>query len=86
MCVNVVCVCVCVCAEQSKVAPPTSYLDLLRALNVGVSKWISNHVEKNPYVDLTPIFRDYEKHLETIDLKVQYTHQNTLVNSTLVVQ
>ena len=58
-----------VCAEQSKLAS-TSYLDLLRALNVGVTQWISNHVEKNPYVDLTPIFRDYEKHLEAIDLKV----------------
>lgn len=60
-------------AEQGKPVS-TSYLDLLRALNVGVSQWISNHVEKNPYVDLTPIFRDYEKHLETIDLKVmKYT-------------
>ena len=48
----------------------SEYLVQLRALNVGVSQWISSHVEKNPHVDLTPIFRDYEKHLKTIDLKV----------------
>jgi hypothetical protein len=43
---------------------------------VGVSKWISSHVEKNPHVDLTPIFHDYEKHLKAIDVKVwSSTHQ-----------
>ena len=51
------------------------YLQQLQALNIGVSKWISGHVEKNPHVDLTPIFRDYEKHLRTIDMKVHvYVH------------
>ena len=48
----------------------SEYLVQLCALNVGVSKWISSHVEKNPHVDLTPIFRDYEKHLKMIDRKV----------------
>ena len=48
----------------------SEYLKQLQALNVGVSKWISSHVEKNPHVDLTPIFKDYEKHLKAIDLKV----------------
>ena len=48
----------------------SEYLKQLQALNVGVSKWISSHVEKNPHVDLTPIFRDYEKHLKAIDTKV----------------
>ena len=48
----------------------SEYLKQLQALNVGVSKWISTHVEKNPHVDLTPIFKDYEKHLKAIDLKV----------------
>ena len=49
----------------------SEYLKQLQALNVGVSKWISSHVEKNPHVDLTPIFRDYEKHLKAIDTKVR---------------
>ena len=48
----------------------SEYLKQLQALNIGVSKWISSHVEKNPHVDLTPIFKDYEKHLKAIDLKV----------------
>ena len=48
----------------------SEYLKQLQALNVGVSKWISSHVEKNPHVDLTPIFKDYEKHLKAIDMKV----------------
>ena len=48
----------------------SEYWKQLQSLNIGVSKWISSHVEKNPHVDLTPIFRDYEKHLKTIDMKV----------------
>ena len=43
---------------------------------VGVSKWISSHVDKNPHVDLTPIFRDYEKHLKAIDTKVSMCSLN----------
>ena len=48
----------------------SEYWKQLQSLNIGVSQWISSHVEKNPHVDLTPIFRDYEKHLKTIDMKV----------------
>ena len=41
----------------------------LRALNSSVAKWITEHVDSNPYCILTPIFTDYEKHLEEIELK-----------------
>ena len=57
-------------ASKSGGSGNSEYWKQLQALNVGVSKWISSHVDKNPHVDLTPIFRDYEKHLKAIDMKV----------------
>ena len=45
------------------------YLAHLKCLNIQVSKWISNHVDKNPLVFLTPVFKDYEKHLKEIEEK-----------------
>ena len=49
----------------------SKYLEQLRSLNVSVSDWIAKHVRDNPFVDLTPIFRDYETHLKNIDNKVR---------------
>lgn len=46
------------------------YLEQLSSLNTSVSQWISRHVSTNPYVDLTPIFKDYKTHLHDIDVKV----------------
>ena len=47
----------------------SKYLQQLKALNESVTKWIKNHVESNPLCILTPIFKDYEKHLEEINKK-----------------
>ncbi|CAI8024153.1 Nuclear pore complex protein Nup50 [Geodia barretti] len=55
-------------ATSNTVAKPT-FLTELRSLNFSVSDWIVKHVRENPYVDLTPIFRDYEKHLRELDQK-----------------
>uniref|UniRef100_H2Z2N7 RanBD1 domain-containing protein n=1 Tax=Ciona savignyi TaxID=51511 RepID=H2Z2N7_CIOSA len=41
----------------------------LSALNKSVTQWIVDHVEKNPVCDLTPIFKDYQKHLSDIEDK-----------------
>ncbi|XP_069759561.1 nuclear pore complex protein Nup50 isoform X2 [Narcine bancroftii] len=41
----------------------------LAALNCSVRDWITKHVNENPLCDLTPIFRDYEKHLTSIEQK-----------------
>lgn len=60
--------------SKGKASSDSEYLNQLKALNVGVTEWISSHVKKNPHVDLTPIFRDYEKHLKTIDAKVSGHH------------
>lgn len=59
-----------------KIAPPltsptshtsSKYVRKLCALNESVSKWISDHVAKNPCIDLTPIFEDYQKYLKEIE-------------------
>ncbi|XP_067855865.1 nuclear pore complex protein Nup50 [Heptranchias perlo] len=45
------------------------YNKQLAALNCSVRDWITKHVNENPLCDLTPIFRDYEKHLTSIEQK-----------------
>ncbi|XP_055768256.1 nuclear pore complex protein Nup50-like isoform X2 [Salvelinus fontinalis] len=45
------------------------YSRQLTALNCSVRDWITKHVNGNPLCDLNPIFRDYEKHLSSIDKK-----------------
>ncbi|XP_038635848.1 nuclear pore complex protein Nup50 isoform X1 [Scyliorhinus canicula] len=47
----------------------TEYNKQLSALNCSVRDWITKHVNENPLCDLTPIFRDYEKHLTSIEQK-----------------
>jgi nuclear pore complex protein Nup50 len=39
---------------------------LLKNLNESVLAWIKSHVDKNPFCILTPVFKDYEKHLSEI--------------------
>lgn len=51
-------------------APPilsTNYFSNLKSLNTSVATWISQHVDENPYCILTPVFKDYEKHLANIE-------------------
>ena len=45
------------------------YLHQLECLNTSVAEWITQHVQHNPLVDLTPIFRDYEAYLTSLDQK-----------------
>lgn len=52
---------------QSKVCSSSVYHKQLAALNCSVRDWIVKHVNTNPLCDLTPIFRDYEKYLATIE-------------------
>ena len=47
----------------------SKYLAQLKALNESVARWIKEHVDKNPYCILTPIFTDYGKHLAEIEKK-----------------
>ena len=45
------------------------YLSHLKSLNTQVTSWIKTHVDKNPLVDLTPVFKDYEKHIGKLRTK-----------------
>lgn len=47
----------------------TEYRRQLTALNCSVRDWIAKHVNDNPLCDLNPIFRDYERHLASIEKK-----------------
>ncbi|XP_012696842.2 nuclear pore complex protein Nup50 [Clupea harengus] len=47
----------------------TEYRRQLTALNCSVRDWITKHVNDNPLCDLNPIFRDYERHLGSIEKK-----------------
>lgn len=55
------------------------YYRKLKGLNESVSKWISSHVSSNPLILLTPIFRDYEKHLANIQGKGESKPENSSV-------
>ncbi|XP_016890305.1 nuclear pore complex protein Nup50 isoform X1 [Cynoglossus semilaevis] len=43
------------------------YSRQLTALNCSVRDWITKHVNDNPLCDLQPIFKDYERHLASIE-------------------
>ena len=45
----------------------SQYFQDLKNLNESVVAWIKQHVEKNPFCILTPVFSDYEKHLADIE-------------------
>lgn len=45
------------------------YRRQLTALNCSVRDWITKHVNNNPLCDLNPIFKDYERHLASIEQK-----------------
>ena len=54
------------CSQKDKDA---LYGDQIAALNMSFLNWINLHVEKNPVVDLTPVFKDYSKYMDDIELK-----------------
>ena len=58
-------------ASPARGSPPPSrdFLAHLKALNLQVAGWINQHLEQNPLVLLTPVFKDYEKHLAEITEK-----------------
>ncbi|XP_064399716.1 nuclear pore complex protein Nup50-like isoform X2 [Halichondria panicea] len=53
----------------------TPFLTHLKSLNESVTKWINEHVNSNPHIDLTPIFKDYKSHLSDIESKYKNTSE-----------
>jgi len=58
------------------------YLANLKALNTQVTNWIKSHVDENPLVDLTPVFNDYDKHIN--ELKSKFNIQASMRSSNKV--
>lgn len=54
----------------------------LTALNCSVRDWITKHVNDNPLCDLNPIFRDYERHLASIEKKYGCSASESKAEST----
>jgi len=57
------------CDTPQTKSKKSEYLADLKALNIQVTNWIKSHVDGNPLVDLTPVFKDYEKHLDEMRKK-----------------
>ena len=51
--------------QQKRVAATTG--NTLKQLNKQVTAWLKTHVDKNPYVFLSPVFKDYERHLKDLE-------------------
>ncbi|XP_045175097.1 nuclear pore complex protein Nup50-like isoform X2 [Mercenaria mercenaria] len=58
------------------------YLSNLKSLNISVSNWIKQHLDKNPYCILTPIFKDYENHLSEMEKERKKGGENGSSEST----
>jgi len=57
--------------DDSTAGVSTEYLSHLKALNLQVLAWLKQHVDSNPLVILSPVFKDYDKHLEEITEQFQ---------------
>ncbi|XP_003383249.1 PREDICTED: nuclear pore complex protein Nup50-like [Amphimedon queenslandica] len=60
----------------------SKYIKKLCALNESVSQWISDHVKKNPCIDLTPIFEDYKKYLKELDAEKEGVEETVAMTTT----
>ncbi|MEJ1271410.1 nuclear pore complex protein Nup50 isoform X1 [Cricetulus griseus] len=56
---------------SSTVCSGSAYHKQLAGLNCSVRDWIVKHVNTNPLCDLTPIFKDYERYLATIEKQLE---------------
>jgi len=64
------------CDTPQTKSKKSEYLADLKALNIQVTNWIKSHVDGNPLVDLTPVFKDYEKHLD--EMRKKFNIQTSL--------
>ncbi|XP_033107039.1 nuclear pore complex protein Nup50-like [Anneissia japonica] len=68
--------------DQAKVSSngnnSTDYTTQLQSLNTSVLAWIKKHVDENPVCDLSPIFKDYKKHLADIEKNTTKSEKSEL--------
>ncbi|KFM70641.1 Nuclear pore complex protein Nup50, partial [Stegodyphus mimosarum] len=55
-------------STKEKPTRSIEYYRQLQSLNESVLKWMQLHLAKNSCCDFTPVFNDYKKHLETLNL------------------
>ncbi|KAF8797305.1 nuclear pore complex protein Nup50-like [Argiope bruennichi] len=53
---------------EEKQARNLEYYRQLQSLNESVLKWMQLHLAKNPCCDFTPVFNDYKKHMDTLNV------------------
>lgn len=58
------------------------YYGKLKGLNESVSKCIQKHVDRNPFINLQPIFKDYEKYINELENLRKQLASNNSDNST----
>ncbi|KAH8394646.1 hypothetical protein KR222_000863 [Zaprionus bogoriensis] len=56
-------------ANSSDSSVSQEYLSSVAELNMAVMKFLQEHMDKNPYCILSPVFSSYEKHLKQIQQK-----------------
>ncbi|KAI4462531.1 ran binding protein [Holotrichia oblita] len=54
--------------KTSNNAKDDEYYAKLKGLNESVSNWIKKHVDTNPFINLRPVFKDYEKYFDELEL------------------
>ena len=69
-------------SEKRKPIRSIEYYRQLQSLNESVMKWMQLHLSKNSCCDFTPVFNDYKKHLDT--LNVTYPVKNDSTNIKLI--
>lgn len=70
--------------EEEKPAVENEYLTNIKTLNGCLIDWIQQCVKKNPSCVLTPIFKDYEKHFDSLkpsSEKTEETKSNEVVSN-----
>lgn len=55
--------------QEKQISRGVEYCKKLRSLNESVLKWMQLHLAKNACSDFTPVFNDYKKHIDTLNMK-----------------
>ncbi|XP_015929764.1 nuclear pore complex protein Nup50 [Parasteatoda tepidariorum] len=65
----------------SKPSRSVEYYRQLQSLNESVLKWMQLHLAKNAYSDFTPVFNDYKKHMDTLNVTYPVKKNEAVVNA-----
>lgn len=66
--------------DKEKPSEESVYLANLKSLNKCVLDWIDKCIKKNPACVLTPIFQDYEKHINSLKKPIPVKNEESKSN------